>query len=61
MPPEGSIQVTPRPPAPGATADDAPAVAYDVTFVLCRGEEVEAHVFKINAVVYGVPVPEQNP
>jgi hypothetical protein len=48
---------TPRPGAPGAKPDDA-ATSYDVTFVLCRGEEADDHEFKINAVVYGIPVPE---
>jgi hypothetical protein len=50
---------TPRPAAPGAaaTAADVPP-AYDVTFVLCRGDEVAPGEFKVNTVIYGAPVPD---
>jgi hypothetical protein len=50
---------TPRPVSPGVAATDA--VNYDVIFVLCRGEEVSPNEFKINAVVYGNPIPGGNP
>lgn len=50
---------TPRPPVPGVTASDG-AVVYDTVFVLCRGDEVAPHEYKIDTVVFGLPVGEQN-
>jgi hypothetical protein len=45
---------TPRPLAPGAKEAESTPI-YDVMFVLCRGEEVAGHKFRINTVVYGSP------
>jgi hypothetical protein len=49
---------TPRPPVPGATTSEP--VVYDTVFVLCRGEEVGPQEFKIDTVVFGSPIGEQN-
>jgi hypothetical protein len=44
---------TPRPLPPGVKTSAAPA--YDVMFVLCRGQKV-GQTYKINAIVFGSPV-----
>jgi hypothetical protein len=44
---------TPRPLPPGVKTSAAPA--FDVMFVLCRGQKV-GQQYKINAIVYGSPV-----
>jgi hypothetical protein len=46
---------TPRPLPPGAKESHSTR-AYDVMFVLCRGEETAGHKFRINTVIYGSPV-----
>jgi hypothetical protein len=45
---------TPRPLPPGAKESESTPV-FDVMFVLCRGEEVAGHKFRINTVIYGSP------
>jgi hypothetical protein len=48
----------PRPVAPGIKS--AEPQAFDALFVLCRGEELAGHQFKINTVIYGEPVAKEN-
>lgn len=50
---------TPRAVVPGVAVAEG-AATHDVTFVLCRAEEVAAHEYRINAVVFGVPVGDGN-
>lgn len=46
---------TPRPAAPGTP--EGTAVISEPLFVLCRGEEVAAGEYRVNAIVFGNPVP----
>lgn len=46
---------TPRPAAPGAP--QGTAVVSEPLFVLCRGEEVAAGEYRVNAIVFGNPIP----
>ena len=46
---------TPRPARVGSAESDA--TVFDVVFVLCRGEEVAPHEFKITSLVFGNPLP----
>jgi hypothetical protein len=48
----------PRPVPPGMKSTEPQA--FDVIFVLCRGEQLAGGKFKINEVIYGEPAPEVN-
>jgi hypothetical protein len=51
---------TPRPTASGAAPVSEAAPAYDIVFILCRGEQVGTNKFRIASVVYGSPVQQQD-
>jgi hypothetical protein len=48
---------TPRTLPPGVKPISSEGPGFDVMFVLCRGQEMTGHKYKMTTIVYGSPVP----